>query len=331
MIIEDTATGDSHDHEKDSATDLGQAAGRAPTAGLDDAFDRVAALDFEIPNPIVNHAPMACEALAALGFDSAINDWVDRFEPAAHQAIQPVTPTWGHELSWRDLLGDLWLLPQWMGYFEQAIDDEGWREVVRTWVPRLMPGLVQALFHGVIRTSHAVRAIEVTDTRARRAELARALGNWACWCRPGQPTDETLVVGDPGMATAQAAARAAGCYVSQPNVFALHGVTGAMAVHLLSSYVDPFDATMALSQLEAEHRVLYQDVTPALVGQTHGEWDSQFIHKAVGSFDPHQVKLTEACQRGLNLTGDGNFIAAAHLVTNVKSPRAASRRTHPFR
>ena len=91
-----------------------------------------------------------------------------------------------------------------------------------------------------------------------------------------------------------------------------------MAVHLLSGYLDPFDAASALSQLEAEHRVLYRDVTPALVGDTVSEWDPQFTPRAVASFDPHQVKLVEACLRGLSLTGDTNFIAAARLVTDTK-------------
>jgi hypothetical protein len=289
-----------------------------PPVLLDEAFERVSALDFEIPNPIVNHAPMACEALAALGYDSVISEWVENFQPALHRAIQPVVPTWGVDFAWTDLLGDLWLLPEWMGYFDRAINDDGWRDVVRTWVPRLMPGQVHALFHGVIRTSHAVRAIDGTDTRARRAELARALANWACWCRPGEPTDAKAVLDDPEIATARVAAQAAGCYVARPNVFALHGVTGAMAVQLLSGYLDPFDAAAALSQLEAEHRVLYRDVTPARVDDTDGEWDSLFAQKAVRSFDPHQVKLVEACLRGHELTGDPHFIAAARLVTAIR-------------
>lgn len=283
---------------------------------LDDAFDRVSALDYEIPNPIVNHAPMALEALAALGYDSAINEWVERFEPTMHRAIQPVTPIWGQGFPWSDLLGDLWLLPEWMGYFERAIDDDGWRDVVGIWVPRLMPGQVHALFHGVIRTSHAVRSLEGADTRARRAELARALGNWACWCRPGEPTGEKHFVDDSGMATAQAAAQAAGCYVAQPNVFALHGVTGAMAVQLLSGYLSPSDAASALSQLEAEHRVLYREVSPIPVSDADDKWDSRLVaQRAVASFDPHQVKLVEACRRGFNLTGDPHFMVAARLVT----------------
>jgi hypothetical protein len=290
----------------------------APAAmQLDEAFDRVSALDFEIPNPFVNHGPMACEALATLGFDSELGEWVEHFETTMHRAIEPTSPTWGQEFAWKDLLGDNRLLPEWMGYFERAIDDDGWPDVVRTWVPRLMPGLVSALFHGVIRTSHAVRALDVSDTRARRAELARALGNWAVWFGPGQPTDENFRVDEPGAATLQAAAWGASCYVSQPSIFALHGVTGAMAVHLLSGHLEPHDAAAALAQLEAEHRGLYRDVTPAAVGDTAGQWDSRVTEKAVGSLDPHQVKLVEACLRGLNLTGDPRFGAAARVVTST--------------
>jgi hypothetical protein len=284
---------------------------------LDEAFDRVSALDFEIPNPYVNHGPMACEALTTLGFDFELPEWVEHFETAMHRAIEPVTPTWGHELPWRDLLGDYRLLPEWMGFFERTIDDDGWADVVRTWVPRLMPGLVSALFHGVIRTSHAVRAIEAEDTRSRRAELARALGNWAVWFGAGQPVDENLVTGDPAAQTVEAAARGASYYVSEPSIFALHGVTGAMAVHLLSGHVESEHAGAAVAQLEAEHRALYRGITPTTVDDAMGEWDLRVVDKAVDSFDPHQVKLVEACRRGLDLTGDPRFAAAARVVTST--------------
>lgn len=293
---------------------------------LDQAWDEVSAFDFEVPNPFINHAPMACEALAALGLASAIDNWIElhvsvlrdkfvTFDPTTCRAIQPVRPAWGHGFAWDNMLGDHRFLPEWMGYFERAIDDEGWREVVRTWVPRLMPGQASAAFHGVIRTSHAVRALDGSDTGARRAELARAIGNWACWFAPGQPTEGKLDSGDPGTATVHAAARAAAGYVSKPHIFTLHGVTGGMAVHLLSGYLDPFDEASALSQLEAEYRVLYRDVTPSRTGGLDAEWDPQFALKAAASFDPHQIKLVEACQRGLRVTGDPNFVAAARLVT----------------
>ena len=117
---------------------------------LDNALDRVSALDFEIPNPFVNHAPMACEALTALSLDSAIEDWVEQFQTSMREVVQPVTPDWHGEFDWKDLLGDYRLLPEWTGYFGRAIDEEGWPVVIDQWVPRLMPGLAAALFHGVI-------------------------------------------------------------------------------------------------------------------------------------------------------------------------------------
>jgi Questin oxidase-like len=330
MTSASTAVGGFREDEKDGSSGLGRTATWPSTASLlDEAFDQVATFDFEIPNPFLNHAPMACEALATLGLTSAINEWVElhvavlgakfaTFGTPTRRPIHPVTPTWGHRFSWKDELGDYRLLPEWMGYFERAIDDDGWPDVVRTWVPRLMPGLVSALFHGVIRTSHAVRALHATDTRARRAELARALGNWAVWFGPGQPNDENVVSGDAEIAIVKAAAHAAGCYVSQPNIVSLHGVTGAMAVHLLAGYVDPSDAASALTQLKAEHRQVYHDVTPGDVGEADDDWDSQFADRAIRSFDPHQIKLVEACLRGLDLTGDPHFIAAARLVTNAQ-------------
>jgi hypothetical protein len=90
-----------------------------------------------------------------------------------------------------------------------------------------------------------------------------------------------------------------------------------MAVHLLSGHVAPEHAVVALAQLEAEHRALYGDITPAAVGDTAGEWDVQVVDKAVSSFDPHQVKLVEACRRGIGLTGDPHFAAAAQAVTST--------------
>ena len=178
---------------------------------------------------------------------------------------------------------------------------------------------MSALFHGVIRTSHAVQALAVVDTRSRRAELAEALAKWACWFGPGQPTTEDAVVDEPAIAIAQTAAWAAGCYVSQPTIFALHGVTGAMAVHRLSGYLDSFDAGLGLSHLESELRVLYEGVTPSLVGDNDAEWDPHLAERAAASFDSHQIKLVEACRRGIDVTDDPRFVAAARVVTGIHS------------
>jgi hypothetical protein len=80
--------------------------------------------------------------------------------------VDPVVPA-GFE--WRQALGDYHRLPEWIGYFSQAIDDDGWAAVVAAWVPRLMPALATALFHGAIRTAHAVRG----HRRGRHTAAAR--------------------------------------------------------------------------------------------------------------------------------------------------------------
>src|SRR5437763_1590122 len=143
---------------------------------LDEAFERMARSGFELPNGFVNHGPMACEALAALGCDEDIDGWARRVARSAGAAVDSKAPV---DFEWREALGDYRLLPQWIGHFERAVADDGWPAVVEVWVPRLMPALAVALFHGAIRVAHAVRAIDAVDTPARRAELARALGYWA--------------------------------------------------------------------------------------------------------------------------------------------------------
>jgi hypothetical protein len=290
---------------------------RAPVALLDNAFDRVSALDFEVPNPFVNHAPMACEALAALGLHAAIDDWVQQFESSMRAPVQPTTPTWRRSFDWKERLGDFRLLPEWMGYFGRAIEEEGWPSVVGLWVPRLMPGLASALFHGVIRTAHAVRAIAEADSAARRAELARALGNWAAWFGPGRPAEEMRAMDDPGSAALAAAAAGARCYVTAPTIFNLHGVTGAMAVHLLCEHLSAPHGAAAATQLRAEHRSLYQGVTPMATGNVVEPWGADAVVAATASHDPHQIKLVEACHRGFVETGDRGFVVAARRVTGT--------------
>jgi len=64
-------------------------------------------------------------------------------------------------------------------FFRRELGDRPWKEVVSDWTARLSPGVVAAAFHGAIRTAHAVRSLEETETPARRRELAEGLGYWA--------------------------------------------------------------------------------------------------------------------------------------------------------
>src|SRR6266702_5745223 len=179
------------------------------TPALDEAFERMAAASFELPNGFVNHGAMACEALAVLDCTEDIDSWARRFARAGGASVDPVVPA-GFE--WRQALGDYHRLPEWIGYFTRAIDGDGWPAVVAAWVPRLMPALRTALFHGAIRTAHAVRAIDSVDTAPRRGELARALGYWAARYHAGQPAGPQGPADDPRVAVVRAAAEGARHY-----------------------------------------------------------------------------------------------------------------------
>ena len=281
---------------------------------LDEAFERMAAASFELPNGFVNHGAMACEALAMLECTGDIDSWARRFARAGGASVDPVVPA-GFE--WRQALGDYQRLGEWIGYFTQAIDDDGWPAVVATWVPRLTPALRTALFHGAIRTAHAVRAIDAADTPPRRGELARALGYWAARYRAGQPASPLPHAGDLRMAVVRAAADGARRYLARPDIFHLHGVTGAMAVEILAAHIPATDGAAALAHVLAEHAALYAATEPVTQPHPASPPGSELAMAAVRSLDPHQVKLVEACRRGHAATGDPAFAAAAETVTGL--------------
>jgi hypothetical protein len=295
-----------HGSEEDGMSDT--------TPVLDEAFERMAAASFELPNGFVNHGVMACEALAMLDCTGDIDSWARRFAGAGGASVDPAAEA-GFE--WRQALGDYRRLPEWIGYFMQAIDDDGWPAVVAAWVPRLMPALRTALFHGAIRTAHAVRAIDAVETSPRRGELARALGYWAARYREGQPAGPLPPVGDVRMAVVHAAADGARRYLARPDIVHLHGVTGAMAVEILTAHIPASDGAAALAQVHAEHAAMYAATAPVTRPHPASPPGSDLTVAAVRSLDPHQVKLVEACKRGHAATGDPAFAAAAETVTGL--------------
>jgi len=284
------------------------------TMTLDAALDRVSGLDVPPPSPFVNHAPMACEVLVALGRAEALPTWSDHYSALLTPGAVPVEPQEGERFDWEAALGDHRRLPGLLGHFGRAIEDDGWEPVVAVWVPRLVPGLSAALFHGVIRTAHAVRALGVADTPTRRAELARGLGLWASWWRPG--SDDLGPVRDDDLrgAVVASAADGARAYLADPSIFNLHGVTGAMAVDLLVDHLRPADGAAALGILRSEHALLYGSAERIRPFGPDGEWHDGVADSAAASLDPHQVKLVEACRRGYTASADGAFAAASRLV-----------------
>jgi hypothetical protein len=181
-----------------------------------------------------------------------------------------------------------------------------------------MPALRTALFHGGIRAAHAVRAIGAADTAPRRGELARALGYWAARYRDGEPASADGPAGDLRLAVVYAAADGARRYLTRPNIFNLHGVTGAMAVEILVPHISAAAGAAALAQVHAEHAALYAGTPPAAEPRPASPHGGELALAAARSLDPHQVKLVEACRRGLAATGDPAFAAAAETVTGLR-------------
>jgi hypothetical protein len=229
------------------------------TPALDEAYERIAAASFELPNGFVNHGAMACEALATLDCAGDIDSWARRFAQAGGARIAPVASA-GFE--WRQALGAYDRLPEWIGYFARAIEDQGWEGVAGTWVPRLMPALRTALFHGAIRTAHAVRAIVAVDTPPRREELARALGYWAARYHAGQPAGPQGPTDNPGLPSS----------APRPTAPAWPGpISAASPARWPWKSHRPIghQATAALAQVHAEHAALYVGVRP--VDEPHGQ------------------------------------------------------------
>jgi hypothetical protein len=102
------------------------------------------------------------------------------------------------DATWQDALGDGRRVGDWSAYFEEQMREHPWREVLVTWWPRLLPGIVAGATHGVIRVSHAVRTLLRGDTSpAAVTELAHGLAFWAARMRavPGAAeVDGTLEV-----------------------------------------------------------------------------------------------------------------------------------------
>jgi hypothetical protein len=154
---------------------------------MGDALDRLTGLGFERGGDggdLANHGPMAAEALACLGFTDEVASWVERYKrnSSHHDPPTPRNPIDAlDESSWRAALGQSNRLGDWERLFESQLQERPWRSVLALWWPRLLPGLLASLTHGLIRTAHAVRSIAHDDepTNGQLQELARGLAFWA--------------------------------------------------------------------------------------------------------------------------------------------------------
>ena len=143
---------------------------------LDAALARFQQSDLEYAGGLANHGPMAAEALVHLGHAALVEGLIDVYAPRLPPLAvgTPIAP--GERASAR---GDPARLPDWVATAEAAVGLQPWRAVLRAWVPDLLDGLFAGAAHGLLRTAHAVRALEDRETPERRRELAHGLAYWA--------------------------------------------------------------------------------------------------------------------------------------------------------
>jgi hypothetical protein len=163
---------------------------------LDEAYERMHATGPEFDGYLSNHGPMAAEAMARRGHGDQVRTWLDVYVRRLEEFPRGLGPIGA---DWQDALGDVRRVADWTAFFSCQIAEQPWRQVLNTWCPRLLPGVVAAATHGVIRVGHAVRALTLDgDDDAHTAELAHALGYWAArW--------QTLPAAHPGASAAAAA------------------------------------------------------------------------------------------------------------------------------
>jgi len=150
-------------------------------------------------NQLTNHGPMAAEVLVRRGHEEAVGRWVDAYIRRLDEL--PATTTEITDENWAAALGDGKRVSDWTAYFTRQLAEHPWRRVLTTWWARLLPGIVAGTTHGVIRTSHVVRALLAgAESEPALDELAHALGFWAARAQSVPAAGAPAGQRDPGAA-----------------------------------------------------------------------------------------------------------------------------------
>ncbi|MER6631570.1 hypothetical protein ABT301_25685 [Streptomyces sp. NPDC000987] len=311
------------------------------TDAVNEALERLRPVGFEHGRSFVNHAPMAAEALAHMGYADEVPGWVERNlrkyryhdAPERRWTIDPADPQ-----DWKAALGDFSRVADWTALFERELTGGPWTEVLARWWPRLLPGMSGMLTHGVIRTAHAARAVAAADGDNRRqlGELAQGLGYWASRYSAGgvradagsQPDPQPAAESGDGRDAAVRAlddlvAEYAGIYatVSQHHpVPLIHAVTGPAAVRLVAEHLPPEQRWPSYLAARAVSRTMLDwfHATPspaATLPQAPGV--QEVFAQAVQVGDEHTIKLAEVAVRHEALAPDPRHAAAAHVANQA--------------
>ena len=145
------------------------------TASYDEVIDALFRTDFEFDFG-TNHGPMVADALVEAGRPERIAAWVEEYSKDLLLLPRgsPLSPA-----ERASALDHYELRSRWVATYEVDLESLSPRELlVKEW-PKLRDGIIGSLWHGIIRTGHAVRALDREDTPIRRKEFAYALAYWA--------------------------------------------------------------------------------------------------------------------------------------------------------
>ncbi|MTE20996.1 DUF4243 domain-containing protein [Streptomyces sp. TRM43335] len=306
------------------------------TDAVNEALQRLGGVGFEHGPSLVNHAPMAAEALARTGYADVVPAWVDRNLRTREYHDRPerrwrLSP---HDRAdWEGALGDFGRVADWTDMFRRELDDAPWTEVLARWWPRLLPGLSGALTHGVIRTAHAVRALTLVrgDNRLQLDELSQGLGYWSARYSALAPRGDTAAGTDDGAepdgdavrALDRLVADASGVYAGtrlRNPIGPLHAITAPAAVRLVCEHL-PRDQHRPsyLAALECSRwiRSWSGPADPSENARDEPPSGPELLATAVELGDEHAIKLAEVALRHDALAPDPRYAAAAHTANRA--------------
>jgi hypothetical protein len=296
---------------------------------VNEALDRLAGYGPEWGrHRLAFHAPMAAEALAALGYHDQVVPWIEHNRtvreysaaPQPHERLDP-----DDAAQWRAARGDFGRFADWARMFDQELASRPWREVLVRWWPRLAPGMLGALGHGLIRTAHAVRGIAAVPepTPAQLRELAQGLAFWAArYWSPSQPGAESplaaAVAAQPSPEQARAAlvaatATAAGVLADRapmPTVPLIHMVTIPAAVDLtlavlpVELHQESYRWAVTTSAAVLDSFGAHLQSGPVLPAGAEVPSLEQSVAAAVETGDEHAIKIAEVCVRSIQAHPD---------------------------
>jgi hypothetical protein len=300
---------------------------RRSEEALDAVYEKYARSHPFLPiTHFVDHATMGPEAMVGLGLGQQVQAWVAHHDV---RTVEPPSTGIDIETNWTAALGRPGCHGDWLARLDREVREGRFEDVVARWVPRFLHEVGTWLFHGLIRTAHAVRALEHRDTPARRGELARGLALWAIGVKT-PPPGRGVPIESPALARdiLHLARAGAAAFVDDPSIPAVHWVTGPMAYLLIAHHLDPRIHPVAVASFARTHAGAlegFRDAERRSQSAAIPRLDEEQLERLTKETDAHPIKLTEAALRAYERTDDELFLRAAGRMQDTTAIGRALR------